>query len=122
MRSRIFEDAVIHTKLHATLIADSKINPKYPYEAYWDEERVLSKENLKLIEQILKRCRKPQTANQLKQIICAEKVAGCIQYLLNQKLLAEAGDTFLITVKGKMLLALFVKLRGFFGVDQMEQH
>ncbi len=83
---------------------------------------MLSKENLKLIEQILKLCLKTQNANQLKQNICPEKVAGCIQYLLNQELLAEAGDTFLTTVKGKMLLALFVKLRGFFGVDQLEQH
>ena len=55
-----------------------------------------------------------------KHNLSVEQLGRCIQYLLVQDLLVECGGEFVTTEKGEELRGLFGKLRGFFGVDQLE--
>jgi predicted transcriptional regulator len=55
-----------------------------------------------------------------KHNLSMEQLGRCIQYLRAQDLLVERGGEFVTTQKGEELLELFAKLRGFFGVDQIE--
>lgn len=124
MRSRVFEEALIHMKLQTVLTinvskensADSKGN------FVWATDKAFYKESLEVIKDILTFCSKPQTKTKImcKHNLSMEQLGRCIQYLRAQDLLVERGGEFVTTEKGEELLELFAKLRGFFGVDQIE--
>lgn len=123
MRSKAFEDELIHIKLQTTLNGLNNKRKHTNVESNgWTPERVLSKESLELIENILTLCRKPKT----KAKIIHEnngnvgRTNDCIQYLMAQGLIADAGNLFGTTKNGEKLLGLLVRLRGFFGVDPLE--
>ena len=88
----------------------------------WATDKAFYKESIDVIKDVLTFCNEPQTKT---EIMCKhnpgmEQLGRCIQYLLAQDLLVERGDEFVTTRKGEELLGLFAKLRGFFGVDQIE--
>jgi predicted transcriptional regulator len=124
VRSRVFEEALIHTKLQTTLIRNvSKENSDDSKGNFvWAADKAFYKESLEIIKHVLTFCNQPQTRTTImcKHDLSVEQLGRCIQYLLAQDLLVERGGEFVTTEKGKELLELFVKLRGFFGVDQIE--
>lgn len=124
MRSRVFEEALIHMKLQTALTrnvskensADSKGN------FVWATDKAFYKESLEVIKDVLTFCSEPRTKTKImcKHNLSMEQLGRCIQYLRAQDLLVERGGEFVTTQKGEELLELFAKLRGFFGVDQIE--
>lgn len=123
MRSKAFEEELIHMKLQTILIGlNNELKHTNVESSGWIPERVFSKESLELIENILTLCRKPQTRAKIirENNVNVGRLNDCIQYLMAQGLLADAGTLFEITKNGKKLLGLFVKLRGFFGIAPLE--
>ncbi|MCW4010462.1 MAG: winged helix-turn-helix domain-containing protein [Candidatus Bathyarchaeota archaeon] len=124
MRSRLFEEALIQTKLQAVLSSPiKKEQALYPKGASgWLVGNVFREDRLDIIEEVLVFCRKPQTRKDIAQTtnLDTDNLYGCIEYMLSQGLLLEYGSQFLTTDKGETLLKLFVKLRGFFGIDPLE--
>jgi predicted transcriptional regulator len=124
MRSRIFEEALVYTKLYSALSDDiaksGVLNPAQ--NACWAPERALNKENLNAIREVLVLCREPSNRTQIirQSSLSPEQFGGCVQFMLNRGLLAEAGCEFATTKKGGHMLKLLLKLKGFFGVESIE--
>ena len=124
MRSKVFEEALIHMKLQTTLIRyESKENSGNSNGNFvWATDKAFYKKSIDVIKVVLTFCNEPQTRTTImyKHNLSLEQLGCCIQYLRAQDLLVERGGEFVTTEKGEELLGLFAKLRGFFGVDQME--
>jgi predicted transcriptional regulator len=122
VRSRVFEEALINVKLQRAIFGVNKrrFYAKFYEDQCWPVERVLSKEFLNIIADVLNLCTKPQNKAKIARNLDPELVNGCIQYLLAQGLLNEVDDKFATTKKGRELVELLTKLRGFFGVDPLE--
>jgi predicted transcriptional regulator len=111
-------------KLQATLFrSESKENSADSKGNFvWATDKAFYKESIEIIKDVLTFCSEPQTKTKImcKHNLGVEQLGRCIQYLLAQDLLVERGVEFVTTEKGEELLGLFTKLRGFFGVDQIE--
>ena len=122
MRSSVFEDALIHMKLQTTLIhVDDNEKSAGSNERFnWKVSKEFSKDELKVIEDILAFCSEPQSETKImrKNDLGVEQLGNWMQYLLSRGLLVGCSGEFVTSQKGQMLLELFAKLRGFFGVNQ----
>ena len=122
MRSRVFEEALIHMKLQTTLIHVNDIEKSTdPNERFnWKVNKEFSKDELKVIEDILAFCSEPQSETKImrKNDLGVEQLGNWMHYLLSRGLLVGCSGEFVTSKKGQLLLELFTKLRGFFGVNQ----
>jgi predicted transcriptional regulator len=111
-------------KLQATLVRfegkDKLADPKGNF--VWATDKAFYKESIDIIKDVLTFCSEPQTKTKImcNHNLSVEQLGRCIHYLLAQDLLVERGSKFVTTEKGEELRGLFAKLRGFFGVEQIE--
>jgi predicted transcriptional regulator len=122
VRSKIFERALINMKIKATLNENEVKTDAPKGSSGWAPEKAFYKENVEIIGEVLTFCNDPQSKTKImyKNNLSLEQLGSCIQYLIAQGLLAERSGEFVTTEKGLLLLELFAKLRGFFGVEPLE--
>ncbi len=124
MRSRVFETALVNIKLDSALSGDTcKSGSQSSLDNFgWTSKQALSQENLDIIRDVLAQCREPRTQIQITRGngLVAKQFKECSQFLLRQGFLTQADDEYVSTKKGEVLLDLLLKLKGFFGIDQME--
>jgi predicted transcriptional regulator len=122
LRSRVFEEALVHVKLQTALLyVDGNEKTADPNENLnLDVKNEFVKADLKVIEDILTFCSEPRTKTKIMSIndLSVEHLCSWMQFLLSRGLLVECSGEFVSTKKGQLLLELFAKLRGFFGVNE----
>ncbi len=121
MRNEIFEAAVVHQKLQAIFLdcnckaqlADLEEGPSGGLVEGF------GRGSIAVMEDILAFCKENPNEKkiQAKIKLSDAQTSSYLEYLVQQDLLTQNKDQYVITQKGQSLLKLFVKLHDFFGVN-----
>jgi predicted transcriptional regulator len=122
MRNAIFEAAVLNNKLQ-TVFLDQNCKIKLAdLESDSNIGRVegWGRTSIAVIGDILAFCQESQNTKKIQSKINLSnaQTARYLEYLFYHNLLSKNKDQYVVTPKGQSLQRLFVKLRGFFGVNR----